>query len=72
MKVITNRDPAFLKAVYPIPEIDLVNSINEINRGEVFIDFKNGYRVWINWVPPIYQGKFKTIRSAIFFVRGTL
>lgn len=37
VKVVTSRDPAFLKATYPIPIIKLIDHAGFVDKGERFV-----------------------------------
>lgn len=71
MKVLTSRDPAFLKAAYAVPDIRLIDHDGFVNLGERFIA-KTGdtWTVYLMTASRAHYkvGSFKTIRAAIFAV----
>lgn len=69
MKVLTSRDPAFLKTAYAVPDIRLIDHTGYVETGEKFIErTRDGWEVLVmtpsrahRWV-----GSYATIRSAMF------
>ena len=67
IKVVTHRDPKFLKATYPHPQVELVNHEGFVGV-EHFITFDGHYRLW-KMTPervPIPKGRFEYLNDAIF------
>lgn len=70
LKAICNRDPAFLKTVYPLP-IDLVDHERHIQAGHKYLTYDGRWRVWRMTAQrvPLPQGAFPTAAAAIFMLR---
>lgn len=68
VKVVTSRDPAFLKEAYAVPDVDLISHAGYVETGERFIEKGKLWEVVEmtesrahRWV-----GSYPTIRSAMF------
>lgn len=70
LMAICNRDPAFLKAVYPLP-IKLIDHERHIPTGAKYITYDGRYRIWkmTSERIPIPQGASDRISGAIFMIR---
>ena len=72
IKVITNRAPAFLKAAYANPDVDLQNHHGFIQPGERYIEWDGG--TWIVQVMlpervPRFVGKYGELTRAMMVAR---
>jgi hypothetical protein len=67
---LTHRSPVFLKAVYPRPDIVLVDDERHIPIGN-YVTFDDRWRVWkmTRQRVPIPLGAFHSIESALFIAR---
>lgn len=70
MLAITCRDPAFLKAVYPLP-IKLIDHERHIPSGAKYITYEGRWRVWrmTKERVPIPQGASTDLAGAIYMIR---
>jgi len=71
ISVKTNRDPLFLKTVYPCPDIALIDDERHIKSGSKFIDFDGRWRVY-RMTPervPIPLGAFPSLPCALYIAR---
>ena len=70
LMAICNRDPVFLKAVYPLP-IKLIDHERHIPAGRKYITYEGRWRVWrmTRERVPIPQGSFPDLAGAIYMVR---
>lgn len=70
IKVITNRAPAFLKAAYACPDVDLQNHDWFVEPSERFITWDQAADEWIVHLMlpervPRFIGRYPNIRAAI-------
>lgn len=72
IKVITNRAPAFLKAAYSCPDVDLQNHTEFISPLEKYIEWDGTlwrvHQMTAERVPR-FCGKYRDIRTAIVHAR---
>lgn len=68
IKVITNRAPAFLKAAYSTPSIDLQNHTGFIDPQERYIEWDGSWviREMTAERVPRFVGRHADLKSAIF------
>jgi hypothetical protein len=68
-KIVTSRDPAFLKSAYAVPDVELISHTGYVEAGERFIE-KDGKHWDVAVMTPSrahrWIGSYPTIRSAIF------
>lgn len=68
VKVVTSRDPAFLKEAYAVPDVDLISHAGYVDEGERFIEKGKFWEV-VEMTPSRahrWVASCPTIRSAIF------
>ena len=70
LMALDNRDPRFLKAVYPLP-IKLIDHERHIPAGKKYIAFDGRWRVWKMTTErvPIPQGASPDLAGAIYMAR---
>lgn len=68
VKVITNRAPAFLKAAYACPEVDLQNHPGFIDPQERYIEWDGSWVIKEMTAErvPRFVGRHPDLRTAIF------
>ena len=68
IKVITNRHPAFLKAAYACPEVDLQNHPGFIDPQERYIEWDGSWVIKEMTAErvPRFVGRHLDLRTAIF------
>jgi hypothetical protein len=71
VKVITNRAPAFLKAAYSTPSIDLQNHTGFIDPQERYIEWDGSWviREMTAERVPRFVGRHADLKSAIFHMQ---
>ena len=67
---ITDRNPIYLKAIYPAP-VELVNTVDEIPAGSVFIRWSNNFETLklTRTRRAIPLGRFSNVHEAIYNCR---
>ncbi len=71
VKVITNRAPAFLKAAYSTPSVDLQNHTGFIDPQERYIEWDGSWviREMTAERVPRFVGRHADLKSAIFHMQ---
>jgi hypothetical protein len=71
VSVKDNRDPVFLKTVWPCRDITLIDDERHIQSGSKYIDFDGRWRVYrmTKERVPIPLGAFQSLSAAIFQAR---
>jgi len=68
-KVLTSRDPAFLKEAYAVPDVELISHTGYVEAGERFVEKAGKYWEVAEMTPSRahrWVASCPTIRSAIF------
>jgi len=72
VKVLTNRAPSFLKAVYPLTHVKLVDHVGFVDGGERFIIWTDGawtvHKMTTRRVPQ-FVASYRTAIDAVFMAR---
>lgn len=71
IKVITNRHPAFLKAAYACPEVDLQNHPGFIDPQERYIEWDGSWVIKEMTAErvPRFVGRHPDLRTAMFHMK---